>query len=332
MTNLEQWGISFMSAKIVSTGSYIPSKKISNFDFEKIMDTSDAWIKQRTGIESRYFEDDSTSHMALEASKKALENIDVESIDCILVGTYTPDNLIPTVASTIRMKLGIKKSIPAFDINAACSGFIFTLHTARAFIQSKIYKRILVVGVDFNSRILDFNDRSTSILFGDGAGAVVLEASQGTLFDSIIHSQSDINAVLSLPNASDFKNPFIKREIEQNPYFKMDGSTVFKFAVGSMVKGIQEILKENKLEIDEIDYIISHQANARIIETGAKLLKLDVDKFLMNVDRVGNTSSGSVPLLLDEVNRLGKLKTGMNIIMVAFGGGLSYGTSLIEWS
>lgn len=321
-----------MSAKILSTGSYIPKTKITNFDLEKIMDTNDAWITQRTGIKSRYFEDNSTSHMALEAAKKALQNIDKESIDCILVGTYTPDNLIPTVASNVRRYLNIEKSIPAFDINAACSGFLFTLHTARAFIKSDIYQRILVIGVDFNSRILDFTDRSTAILFGDGAGAVVLEQDKNNLFDSKIHSITDQDDTLTLPSSSDFHNPFIERDKIENPYFKMTGREVFKFAVSAMRKGILEILKDHDLELEDIDYIVAHQANQRIIETGAKLLKTDVSKFLLNVDRVGNTSSGSVPLLLDESNRKKLFKPGMNIIMIAFGGGLSYGTSLIRWT
>ncbi len=321
-----------MSAKILSTGSYIPKTKVTNFDLEKIMDTNDAWIQQRTGIASRYFEDTSSVHMALEASKKALEGIDKESIDCILVGTYTPDDLIPTVASSVRHHLGIEAYIPAFDINAACSGFLFTLHTARAFIKSGIYKRILVIGVDFNSRVLDFEDRSTAILFGDAAGAVVLEHDETNAFDSIIHSISDKDASLTLPSSSDFHNPFVKREKLKNPYFKMSGREVFKFAVSALRNGVLEILEKNNLDLSEIDYIIAHQANQRIIETGAKLLRLDMDKFLINVDRVGNTSSASVPLLLDEANQQNLLKPGMKIIMIAFGGGLSYGTSYIEWA
>lgn len=321
-----------MSAKIISTGSYLPKNKVTNFDFEKIMDTNDAWIKQRTGINSRYFEDTSTLNMALQAAKECLEDIDKESIDCILVGTYTPDMMIPTVAGSVKKALDIKRDIPAFDINAACSGFIFTLHTARAFIQSGIYKRILVIGVDFNSRILDFTDRSTAILFGDGAGAVILEKDDANLFDSKIHAINDKDNVLTLPNATDFNNPFVKRTMQENPYFKMTGSDVFKFAVKVMTQGIKEILESNHLEKEDIDFVIAHQANARIIETGAKLLRMPQEKFLMNVQDVGNTSSGSVPLLLDEVNKKGMLKKGMKIVLVAFGGGLSYGTSLIEWA
>lgn len=320
-----------MSAKIISTGSYLPKLKVTNDDLAKHMDTNDEWIRQRTGIKSRYYEDDSSFKMALASAKDALKDLDQESIDCILVGTYTPDNLIPNVASAVKMGLGIKRDIPCFDINAACSGFIFTLHTARAFLKANIYKRILVVGVDFNSRVLNFEDRSTAILFGDGAGSAVLEKDETNLFDSIIHSVDDTDASLSLISNSDFSNPFVDKA-SRYPYFEMEGKEVFKFAVSSFRKGIQEILKQNNLSMDDIDYVISHQANKRIIETSAKLLKTDISKFLMNIEEVGNTSSGSVPLLLDQSNKAKILKKGMKVIMIAFGGGLSYGTSLIEWT
>ncbi|HZJ87403.1 MAG TPA: beta-ketoacyl-ACP synthase III [Erysipelothrix sp.] len=320
-----------MSAKILSTGSYIPPTKVSNNDLEIILDTNDSWIKERTGISSRHYEASSSVNMALNASKEALKNIDKESIDCVLVGTYTPDNLIPNVASSVREALGIKKNIPAFDINAACSGFIFTLHTARAFLKASIYKRILVIGVDFNSRTLDFSDRSSTILFGDGAGALVLEKSDN-LFDSIIHSASDTDLSLTLPSSTDFHNPFIKRKQIDYPYFKMNGKEVFKFAVKAMRDSILEILDKHKLTLDDVDYVVAHQANERIIMSAAKMLKADTSKFLMNIDRVGNTSSGSIPILLDEENKKGTFKKGMKVIMVAFGGGLSYGSSLINWT
>lgn len=321
-----------MSLKIVSTGSYYPKNKVSNFDLEKIMDTNDAWIQKRTGIETRYYEDTSTSHMALHAAKDALKDIDLESIDCIVVGTYTPDDLIPTVANTVRKELGIKKNIPAFDINAACSGFIFAFHTARAFIKSKIYKRVLVIGVDFNSRIMDFTDRKTSILFGDGAGCVLLEYDKDNLCDSYIHSVSDTQNSLTAPSSSDFSNPFVERDTKKDPFFKMEGQAVFRFAVDAMNKGINEVLKKNDLKLDDIDYVISHQANQRIMETSARMLKGDPNKFLSNIKEYGNTSSGSVPLLLDEANKKGYFKPGMKLILVAFGGGLSYGSVLIQWT
>ncbi len=321
-----------MSAKIISTGSYLPATKISNQSFESILDTNDAWIQQRTGIQNRHFETESTTHMAVEAAKKAMQNIDYETIDCIIVGTYTPDYLIPSVASSIQKVLDIKRSIPSFDVNAACSSFIFAMHTAHAFLKAGIYKRILVVGVDFNSKTLDFTDRSTSILFGDGAGAVVIEACNESLFDSIIHSQSDKQDVLTLENSSDYTNPFVTRNKNIQPYFQMKGSEVFKFAVSALSKGVKEILQKNQCSMDDIDYVIAHQANQRILEAGAKILKTDASKFVMNLQQVANTSSASIPLLLDEMNQKSLLKKKMKIIMIGFGGGLSYGSILLEWA
>lgn len=320
-----------MSTKIISTGSYVPKTVISNVDFSKILDTDNEWIVKRTGIESRRFESISNAHMATEAALSALQGIDYDSIDCIIAATYTPDSFIPGLASQLRSNLNIKRPIPCFDINAACSGFMFALHTANAYIKSGIYKRILVIGSDFNSRTLNYADRSTSILFGDGAGAVVVEAGEVGIIDSIIGGEIDEQSSLTLDSNLDRENPFFKRDTTSNAYFSMDGSNVFKFAVRIIEEGIKKILDDNNMSISDIDYVISHQANQRILNMAARSLKTDNEKFLSNVRFYGNTSSASVPILLDESNRNGLLEDGMKIILIAFGGGLSYGVTLIEW-
>lgn len=320
-----------MKSKILSTGSYLPPKVVSNKVFENIIDTSDEWITQRTGIKERRFEELSNVHMAHEAAKKALDNIDINSIDCIIAATYTPDSMIPGLAGELRGLLNVKRSIPAFDINAACSSFIFALETANAYIKAGIYKRILIVGSDRNSSTLDFNDRSTCILFGDGAGALVLESSSTGIIDTILAGEIDKDNSLSLKVKEEFINPFIDEKNIVNSKLEMKGSDVFKFAVRVVKDSINEILEKNNLDISEIDYVISHQANQRILNMAARSLKVSDKKFLSNLEMYGNTSSASIPILLDEANKKGILKRGMKIILIAFGGGLSYGASIIEW-
>lgn len=320
-----------MKSKIVSTGSYRPAHIVSNHDFERILDTSDDWIQKRTGIKTRRYEAESTVHMAVEAAKHALESMDYDSIDCILVATYTPDSFIPTVANQVRAKLNIMRSIPSFDINAACSGFLYAYQTAHAYIASNIYKRILVIGVDFNSRYLNYEDRNTAILFGDGAGAVVMERSESGYIDCILGGETDLNESIKMGNMTDHVSPFLRRDHATVSHFEMKGPEVFMFAVRIMETSIREILTRNNLQATDIDCIVSHQANQRILDSAARSLKIESHKFLTNVSQVGNTSSASVPLLLDEANRSGILKSGMKIIILAFGGGLTYGCGLLEW-
>lgn len=329
--DLEIWGISYMKSRILSTGSYLPSKIIKNKDFEAIIDTNDEWIRQRTGIKERRFEEVSNVNMAYQAALNALVNIDLNSIDCIIAATYTPDSMIPGLAGELRSLLKIERTIPAFDINAACSSFIFALESANAFIKAGIYQRILVVGSDRNSSTLDFNDRSTCILFGDGAGAVTLEASNVGIIDTILAGEIDKDQSLSLKNKEEFNNPFISINKDEKSKLEMKGSDVFKFAVRVVKDSINEILLRNKLDINDIDYVVSHQANQRILNMAARSLKVSESKFLSNLEFYGNTSSASIPILLDESNKKGLFKPGSKIIMIAFGGGLSYGATLIEW-
>ena len=318
-----------MRSNIIASGSYVPSLKITNDDLSTIMDTNDEWIQQRTGIKSRYFETKSNAHMAIEAS--IATGIDPNTIDCIVVTTYTPDSTIPTVANKVKAALNIKKDIPCFDLNAACSGFIYGLEVVDALLLSRKYKRILLIGSDFNSRVMDFTDRSTSILFGDGAGAVVMELSDhGGLIDNRIHAKDDVGNSIQLSAANDFINPLNPRSIEKDHYFKMKGSDVFKFAIKTCTKAIKDMMKDHKLDKEDVDLIIAHQANKRIIETASKLLDIPLEKFPINLDRIGNTSAGSIPILMDELFKAEKLKSGMRVLLVGFGGGLSYGVSYLQ--
>ena len=318
-----------MKSKIIATGSYLPNNVISNDDLSKFMDTNDAWIQQRTGIKERRFEDQSNLHMCYEASIAC--DVDLETIDCIVVCTYTADSLIPSTASQLKRALKIKKNIPSFDLNAACSGFVYGIEVADALIKSGSYQRILLVGSDFNSRTLDFSDRSTAILFGDGAGAVVLEQSdQAGIIKTVLRGDDDHDQLITLENMSDHDNPLIDRSAQDSSYFSMKGSEVFKFAIKVMKESILSVV--NKEDLDSVDYIISHQANKRIIEYAARTLKMDLDRFPMNLDKYGNTSAASIPILLDELVRDKRIIKGNRLILVAFGGGLTYASSLIEWT
>ncbi len=320
-----------MRNKIIRTGSFIPETKITNFDLEKIMDTSDTWIRQRTGIVSRYFSETGATEMGYQSALKTMEGIDVESIDLLIVCTYTSDTFIPSCAHEIRAKLGIQRPIPAFDLNAACSGFVYGIHVADAMMKTGIYKRALVIGVDQNSRYLNFEDRSTSILFGDGAGAVILESSHEIgIVSSSIFSETDTSSSIVSRNTTQTNNPFLKVD-PSDPNFKMEGSTVFKFAVKSFKQCVSLVMNQHDLNSDDIDFVVAHQANQRIIDTAAKMLKMPLEKFPTNLDKYGNTSAASIPIVLDELNRSGQLKCGMKVILVAFGGGLSYGVSYLEW-
>lgn len=317
-----------MKSRIIATGSYVPPNIVTNDDLAEIMDTNDAWIKQRTGISQRRFEDQSNLHMCYEAAKAC--DINFETIDCIIVCTYTPDSLIPTTASGLKKALKINKTIPAFDLNAACSGFVYGIEVGDALIKSGSYERILLVGSDFTSRTIDFTDRGTAILFGDGAGAIVLEASEKAgIIKTVLNGDDDNDNLISLMSMSDNDNKFVNRESQSKSYFSMKGTEVFKFAIKVMKESILSVV--GKKDLHNIDYVISHQANKRIIEYAAKTLKMDLNKFPMNLERYGNTSAGSIPILLDELVRKGKISKGDRLVLVAFGGGLTYGSSLIEW-
>lgn len=303
--------------KIIATG-YCPGEKvITNEDFEKIIDTTDEWITTRTGIKRRHFSEYTSAYLAIEAAKKAVSNIDIKRIGLIICATMTPENATPSNACLVQETLGLNdQSIMCFDVNAACSGFVYSLNIAKALLSSS-NQYGLIIGCEQLSRIVDFQDRSTCILFGDGAGAVVVEPSS-SLF-------------ISYNDASGTKLPLVASYQKDDPYLHMQGQDVFKFATKVIVKSINRVLEEAHLTIDDIDYVVCHQANQRIIQFVYKKLKCSSDKFFMNLDEFGNTSAASIPMALAQMNEQRLLKDNMKIICVGFGGGLTWGATLMEW-
>ncbi len=321
-----------MNAHILGTGSFLPEKIVTNFDLAERVETNDEWIVSRTGIRERHIAvEESTAEMAAAAARRALSDADVgaEELEMILLATVSPDHIVPSAACEVQAMLGAKNAV-AIELNAACSGFVFALNTAQAYVRAGIYTKILVIGVETLSKLVDWNDRSTCILFGDGAGAAVVTAAQEAgILDFIQFSDGEKGEAL-LCDAKPLCNLFASREQEQK-FVKMDGQGVFKFAVRRVSESIDQLFSRNHLEAGQIDCYILHQANARIIQSVAKHLKEDIAKFPMNVERCGNTSGASVPILLDELNRAGRLKRGDKVIMSGFGGGLTWGSIYMIW-
>ena len=314
-------------SKIIGVGSFLPKKVLTNKDLEKTLDTTDEWIISRTGIKERRIvgPDELTSDLAFEAAKNAINNakIDANEIDLIIVATTTPDKIFPSVACNVQTKLGIK-NCPAFDIQAVCSGFIYALSVADNFIKTNSAKNILVIGADSMSKITDYSDRSNAILWGDGAGAVVLSASnEKGILSTHIHADGQYEKLLHVPK-KDIKNK-IHEKIE------MQGSQVFKIAVNTLDRIVDEALTANKLKKADIDWLVPHQANIRILEATAKKLEMSMDKVIVTIDRHGNTSAASIPLALDEGLKNNKIKPGHLLLMEAFGGGFTWGTALIRF-
>lgn len=318
-------------ASLVSIASYVPEKCVHNKDFELTLDTSNEWIIDRTGIETRYFASDSekSSDLGVKASKLALDRsgIDISSIDAIICATLSPDYLsMPSTACLISHKLGIENK-PAFDISSACSGFIYLLSLAKAYIESNTYKNILIVGAEKISSVIDFSDRGTCVLFGDGAGAAVISATSNKV-ESIL----DVNISA---NGKDGELLYTPRNCfrEQNKQFiHMKGNSIFKIAVKTLVNDVNEILKRNNITIDDITYFIPHQANLRIINAVGEMLNMDKEKIVFTVQKYGNTSAASIPMAIDYVYNSGKLKKGDLILLDAFGGGLTWGSSLLYFN
>lgn len=316
-----------MVGRICGTGSYVPEAFYDNHDLTQMVDTSDEWIRERTGIVRRHIaKDDTTVSMAVKAAKRALKNgnVDPKELDLILVATMTPNFLVPGMACVLQKELGAKKAA-GFDLNAACSGFIFAYQTAQAYIRAGIYQNILIVGSETLSSIVDWKDRGSCILFGDGAGAVVICAEEGEVNPCIMHSDGKMGEVLLCESRHqrDWK--------DKETLLKMDGQEVFKFAVKKVPEVLAELLEAVHMKAEDIDLYILHQANRRIIESIAKRMKVDADRFPMNLSEYGNTSSASIPILLDELNRSGKLQQGQNVVLAGFGAGLSWGAALIKW-
>lgn len=320
-----------MTTRIVGTGSYLPSKVVTNDDLSKIMDTNDEWIRSRTGIGERHLATiESNADLCAEAAKRALldAGMEAQEIDLIIVGTITPDHVTPSLACEVSALIGADKAV-CFDINAACSGFVYSLHTAHAFIASGIYKNAIVIGAEVLSRIMDWEDRSTCVLFGDGAGAAVVRADETGILAFDQGSDGVKGSVLSCVNRRN-NNPFVTQSKELS-YVQMDGKEVYSFAVSTVPKSITFVLEQAGVTPGEVDYFLLHQANVRILDSVGKRLKIPMEKFPISLDHCGNISAGSIPILLDEVNKKGLLKRGQKIILSGFGGGLTWGTTLLEW-
>jgi len=316
-------------SKIIGTGSYLPKKILTNHDLESVVDTSDSWIRSRTGIEQRHIaaENEMASDLAINACLKAIESADIsaDKIDLIIVATTTPDMTFPSTACILQSKLGIK-DCPAFDVQAVCSGFVYALATADMFIRAGRCNTALVVGTEIYSRLLDWNDRSTCVLFGDGAGAVLITKSdQPGILSSHLHANGSHYNALSLPgNISHGK-------IQGNPFITMEGNTVFKFAVKVMEEIVYEALSENNLQISDINWLIPHQANIRIIQSTAKKLGIPMDKVVTTIAKHGNTSAASIPLALDIAVRDKRIKPNQYVLLEGVGGGFTWGAVLIRW-
>jgi len=325
-----------LRSRITGTGSYAPEKVLSNIDLEKMVDTSDEWITERTGIKERRIAKASqaASDLGFEASKKALHNAGVKprDIDMIIVATVTGDMPMPSTAAILQYKLGMKNSA-AFDLNAACSGFLYGLSVADSFIKNGNSKKILLVGTEVLSRFTDWEDRTTCVLFGDAAGAVIVEATKENRGIMSTHISSDGNLweLLNIPGGGSKCPPSKESVRKREHYIKMKGNETFKIAVKTMERLVAETLKENKIKPSELSLLIPHQANLRIIQAIAQRLNLPMDKVVVNIDRYGNTSSASIPIALDEALRAGRIRDGDYILLEAFGGGLTWASALIKW-
>lgn len=308
-----------MGLKFIKTSRYMPPKKVTNDDLAKIMDTNDEWIRARTGIEARRFaEGEDTSDLALRAVEKFKEE-DLSKVDVILVATFTPDFITPSIASIIQKELNIHNECIAFDFNMACSGFVAGLKVMDSLLNKG--RRGILVGAETISKVLDMEDRTTAILFGDGAGAVLLEKNDDKLvFD--IGSSGDCDVLHAMGRTVD---------LEKDIALRMDGKSVFRFATNIMVESVSEVLKEANLNYEDIDYYVFHQANKRIIEHVRKKLKLPEEKFYMNLQNYGNTSAASIPIAIDEMNEKGYFREDMKIVFSGFGGGLSWASTVITW-
>ena len=317
-----------MGIKILGTGAYLPERVLTNEELSKMVETNDEWITQRVGIRERHISEvETASDLAIKAAKKALENSGLvgADIDLIVCATISSETLCPTVAGLVGAAIGAQ--CPAFDVSSACSGFLFALDTAAAFIDRGGIRNALVIGAERLSKLVDWSDRSTCVIFGDGAGAAVITKGDNYLAHLLYTCGG--NEVIEIPSFSG-TSPFYKNE-PKHPYIFMDGQETFKFAVKKIVEDVNAVLDKAGLTIDDIAFIVPHQANTRIIDYAAKRLGISRDKIFVNIDKVGNTSAASVPIALSQLAESGKLHKGDKIILCAFGGGLSSAACIIEW-
>jgi len=328
--------MSKLKAAITAVGGYVPEYTLTNKELETMVDTNDEWIKTRTGISERRILKDAgkaSSDLAVPAVQEILrkKNLDPLEIDCIVVGTVTPDMVFPATANIIANKVGAKNAW-GFDVSAACSGFLFSLETGAAFIESGKYKKVIVVGVDKMSAIVDYTDRSTCIIFGDGAGAVLLEPStdETGLLDSILRTDGSGTEYLHMKAGGSLEPASIETVTSKKHFIYQEGKTVFKHAVAGMADVSAEIMERNHLSSDDVSWLVPHQANMRIIDATANRMGLSKDKVMINIQKYGNTTAATIPLCLWEWEK--QLKKGDNIILAAFGGGFTWGAIWVKWS
>jgi len=325
-----------LRAKVTATARYLPERILSNFDLEKMVDTSDEWIRSRTGIEKRHLvgEGEATSDMCTQIAKLLLEKSGKlpEEIDLILVATSTPDFLVVSTAALVQDKIGAKNAW-GYDIVAACTGFVYAMETGAKMVESGQYKNVLVMGADTMSSIIDYTDRNTCVIFGDGGGGVLLEPTEDDvgILDSILHTDGSGSKYLTVP-AGGSLHPASRDTVDKKMhYVYQDGKTVFKFAVKNMAAVSKQILDNNNLSGDDVKLFIPHQANRRIIDAAAERCGLKEDQVFVNINRYGNTTAGTIPLALDEASEMGRLENGDLLLLAAFGGGFTWGSMLIRW-
>jgi len=327
-----------IGSRIVGTGHYVPERVLTNSDLEKMVDTSDAWIVERTGIRERRIAADgeTTSDMAAAASRRALESAGIgpDDVDLIILGTVTPDMPLPATAMFVQKKLGIRNSCPSFDMAAACAGFIYGLSIADQYVRTGAARHVLVIGVELLSRVLDWKDRGTCVLFGDGAGAVVVGAAEDDsagILSTHIFGDGTLAESLCIPGGGSAE-PASKGTVENKRHVvHMVGADIFKVAVRSLTSSSLLALKHNGLTADQIDWVVPHQANMRILDGVSKRCGIPMDRFYLNIEKYGNTSSASVPIALDEGVRDGSIKKGQHVLMCGLGGGIAWGSAVIRW-
>ena len=326
-----------INSKIIGTGSYLPEKVLTNYDLEKFVDTSDEWIRRRSGIRKRHIagENETTSDLAAEASMNALKaaNFEASEIDLIITGTITPDKLMPSTASQVQRKINACNAA-AFDIAAACSGFIYGITIADQFIKSGFYRNVLIIGAETLSRFINWEDRSTCVLFGDGAGSVILsrnnDAGKGIMQTLLGTDGFKPAEWLDIEVGGSFKPARSNMNSNGEYFIRMNGKEIFKFGSKILIESVLETLEKNHISIHDIDYIIPHQANIRITHNAARKLNISEDKFIMNIDECANTSAASIPIALDQAVKSGRIRTGNRLILVGFGAGLTWGSALIN--
>ena len=324
------------TVSIIGTGSYLPSRILTNAELEKMVETSDDWITTRTGIKERRIsaEGECTSDLAANAGRSALENagISAEEVDLIIVATVTPDMFFPSTSCFVQHKLGARNAA-CFDINAACSGFLYAVEIAQQFITSHTYDTVLVIGADKLSSIVDWTDRNTCVLFGDGAGAAVLRHRGGAhgVVSTYMASDGELTDILYMPGGA-ARFPITKENVDQKiNCIKMNGKETYKYAINSMLEAANRALEDANLDPEDLACIIPHQANLRIIEAIAHRFGVPLDRFVVNLDRYGNTSAAAVAIALDEAHRTGRMKVGDYVLLVVFGGGLTWAASVVQW-